>query len=107
MREKFNGPPKFVGVDVETHALAPKSGSPDWRTDEFGFQTKASEEALSTLRLVQLGWARPGEGAPHIETRLIKPIGFSIDREATEKHRIAHEDAAAAVVGGNSLRGLP
>ena len=46
VREKFCGLPRIVGIDVETHALAPTSGLPVWRTDEFCILTKASGEAL-------------------------------------------------------------
>ena len=54
VREKFRGPPMFIGIDVETHALAPRSSAPDWRSDGFGFLTKAGEKTLSYFRLVQL-----------------------------------------------------
>ena len=93
VREKFRGSPKFVGIDIETHALVPPSRSPAWRTDEFGILVKASEEALSTLRIVQLGWAYTCEGDPVIKTKLVKPVGFAIEPSATAKHRISHEEA--------------
>ena len=56
VRDQFQCSPKFVGIDIETHALVPPSRSPAWRTDEFGILVKASEEALAYLRIVQLGW---------------------------------------------------
>ena len=71
-----------------------KSTSPVWRTDEFGILTKATEEAVSNLRIVQLGWVRSGDGAPVIKTQLIKPAGFVIEPGATDKHHISHEKAS-------------
>ena len=94
VRSKFWGPPKFVGIDIETHALAPTSASPVWRTDEFGILTKATEEAVSNLRIVQLGWVRSGDGSPVIKTKLVKPDGFVIEQGATDKHHITHEEAS-------------
>ena len=59
VHDKMKGPSRFVGIDVETHALVPRGPSQAsfWRTSEFGFLTTADDEALSFLRLVQLGWA--------------------------------------------------
>ena len=95
VREKFCGPGRFIGIDIETHALDARTGSRDWRTDEFGFSTKASVELFSSLRLVQLGWACvfSDESAAVIKAKLIKPVGFSIEPGATAKHRISHEEA--------------
>ena len=55
--EKLQGPPLFIGIDVETRALVPRGPSQAsfWRTGEFGLLTTADDEALSFLRLVQLG----------------------------------------------------
>ena len=70
--EKLHGPPLFIGIDVETHALVPRgpSRASFWRTGEFGFLTTADDEALSFLRLVQLGWAYTTDGseAPIVKT---------------------------------------
>jgi hypothetical protein len=93
VRDQFRFSPKFVGIDIETHALVPPSKSPAWRTDEFGILVKASEEALAYLRIVQLGWTYSCEGAPVIKTKLIKPVGFAVEPGATVKHRISHEEA--------------
>ena len=95
VREKFCGPCRFIGIDVETHALDARTCSRDWRTDEFGFSTKAGVELLSSLRVVQLGWAwafSDGSAAV-VKAKLIKPVGFTIEPGATEKHRITHEEA--------------
>ena len=95
VREKFCGPCRFIGIDVETHALDARTCSRDWRTDEFGFSTKAGVELLSSLRMVQLGWAWAfSDGsAVVVKAKLIKPVGFTIEPGATEKHRITHEEA--------------
>ena len=95
--EKLHGPPLFIGIDVETHALVPRGPSQAsfWRTGEFGFLTTADDEALSFLRLVQLGWAymEDGSDVPVVKTCLIKPEGFAIESAATEKHGIKHSEA--------------
>ena len=95
--EKLHGPPLFIGIDVETHALVPRRASQAsfWRTGEFGFLTTADDEALSFLRLVQLGWAYTTDDSdvPVVKTCLIKPEGFTIESTATEKHGIKHSEA--------------
>ena len=91
--EKFCGVANFIGIDVETHARA-RYGECDWRTDEFGLLTGASEETLSSLRIIQLGWAYFAEGGMVTKTKLIKPSGFTIDPGATDVHRISHEEAS-------------
>ena len=95
--EKLHGPPLFIGIDVETHALVPRGPSQAsfWRTGEFGFLTTADDEALSFLRLVQLGWAYTTDDSevPVIKSYLIKPEGFTIESAATEKHGIKHSEA--------------
>ena len=95
--EKLHGPPLFIGIDVETHALVPRGPSQAsfWRTGEFGFLTTADDEALSFLRLVQLGWAymEDGSDAPVVKTCLVKPEGFTIESTATEKHGIKNSEA--------------
>ena len=95
--EKLHGPSLFIGIDVETHALVPRvpSQASFWRTGEFGFLTTADDEALSFLRLVQLGWAYMEDGSdePVVKTCLIKPEGFTIESAATEKHGINNSEA--------------
>ena len=95
--EKLQGSPLFIGIDVETHALVPRAPSQAsfWRKGEFGFLTTADDEALSFLRLVQLGWAYMADGSdePVVKTCLIKPEGFTIESAATEKHGIKHSEA--------------
>ena len=82
---------------METHALVPlgPSHASFWRTGEFGFLTTADDEALSFLRLVQLGWAYMEDGSdePVVKTCLIKPEGFTIESAATEKHGINNSEA--------------
>ena len=95
--EKLHGPSLFLGIDVETHALVPRGPGQAsfWRTGEFGFLTTADDEALSFLRLVQLGWAYKADGSdePVVKTCLIKPEGFTIESAATEKHGIKNSEA--------------
>ena len=95
--EKLHGPPLFIGIDVETHALVPRGPNQAsfWRTGEFGFLTSADDEALSFIRLVQLSWAfiKEGSDVPVVKTCLIKPEGFTIERAATDKHGIKHSEA--------------
>ena len=95
--EKLQGPSLFIGIDVETHALVPRrpNQASFWRTGEFGFLTTADDEALSFLRLVQLGWAYMEDGSdePVVKTCLIKPEGFTIESAATEKHGIKNSEA--------------
>ena len=93
VRDKFCGPARFIGIDIETHALVPKSGSCHWRSDEFGVLSGVSKECVSSLRMVQLGWAFADWGAIVTKTKLIKPVGFAIEPGATAKHRISHEEA--------------
>ena len=93
----LSGPPLFIGIDVETHALVPRGPSQAsfWQTGEFGFLTTADDEALSFLRLVQIGWAYIADGSdvPVVKTCLIKPEGFSIESTATDKHGIKNSVA--------------
>ena len=86
---------RFLAIDTETHALVP-AGNSKREVGEFGFPTRASDETLSYLRLLQLGWARSQDGAdPVVKTRLIRPVGFAVQAEAAEKHKITHEHASA------------
>lgn len=93
VRDKFCGPARFIGIDIETHALVPKSGSCHWRSDEFGVLSGVSKECVSSLRMVQLGWAFADWGAIVTKTKLIKPVGFTIEDDAADMHRISHEEA--------------
>ena len=62
---------------------------------EFGFLTTADNEALSLLRVVQIGWAYATKDADAlvIKSCLVKPEGFAIESPATEKHGIKHDFA--------------
>ena len=95
--EQLDGSSFFVGIDVETHALVPRGSNRQsfWKTGEFGFLTTADDEALSLLRVVQIGWAytTKDSDAPIIKSCLIKPEGFAIEASATKKHGIKHDFA--------------
>ena len=93
VRSKFGGSALFVGIDIETHALVPQSASCSWRTDDFGILVKTTEEGLSFLRMIQLGWAFSDNADTVIKTKLIKPIDFTIETSAADKHHITHEEA--------------
>ena len=59
--------------------------------------TTASEVAISTLRVVQVGWAI-GEvtaNEPKVKARLVLPEGFEIEASATAKHTITHAEAVS------------
>ena len=93
----FGSERAFMAIDIETHALVPSNvGGSWWRTGEFGVLTTASEVAISTLRVVQVGWAI-GEitaSEPKVKARLVLPEGFEIEASAPAKHSITHADAA-------------
>jgi len=95
-----------MAIDIETHALVPKNiGGSWWRTGEFGLLTTASEVAISSLRIVQVGWAIGDITAaePLVKTRLVLPEGFEIEASATAKHRITH---ACAMSQGVTLKSV-
>ena len=103
VRETLQGSTSFVAIDCETHALVPRGASPSfWRPGEFGFLTTADDVVLSSLRLVQIGWAYVPEGAhaPVVKHRLIKPEAFVVEDSATAKHGITH---ASALSHGKAL----
>ena len=84
----------FIGIDVETHQLAPRAHSRGVE-GKFGHWGADLGDACSKLRVVQIGWSFGLICADHPTTkqRLVKPEGFSIDAEATAKHGIANERA--------------
>ena len=94
----FGSERAFMAIDIETHALVPNNvGGSWWRTGEFGVLTTASEVAISTLRVVQVGWAI-GEvtaNEPKVKARLVLPEGFEIEASATAKHSITHAEAVS------------
>ena len=70
VHDKMKGPSRFVGIDVETHALVPRSTKEAsfWR---LGFLTAADEVlALGSARLGVLGG---GSDEPVVKTCLVKP----------------------------------
>ena len=78
VHDKCCGPARFIGIDIETHMLIPKSASCQWRSDEFGLSTGVTEEGLSSLRMIQLGWAFGGEADACVCVRVCVP--GSLDR---------------------------
>ncbi len=86
----------FIGIDVETHQLAPRARSRGVE-GKFGHWSADLGEACSNLRAVQVGWSFGPicDDRPTTKQRLVKPEGFCIDAGATAKHGIAHERALA------------
>ncbi len=92
----FGSTELFVGIDVETHELAPpnkKRGA----IGKFGLFGADLGDTCAHLRLVQLGWAvgRLGDDTPLTKVRVVKPNGFVVDPAATAVHRITQEFAEA------------
>ena len=87
----------MIAIDVETHDLVPKGSLPGWWPDQFGLRTRNTGEAISSLRIIQVGWAfstiSHDEGGQEI---LVKPDGFTITPNAIEKHGITQEMANAS-----------
>ena len=102
VREKFKKCELIVAIDVETHMLV-QEGTKNWVPGQFGFKARVGETSLSSLRIVQLGWAIGGRNmdAPTVCDRVVKPDGFAISPEATQKHRLPHD---VAVATGTPLR---
>ena len=86
---------RMIAIDVETHDMVPKGSLPTWLPDQFGLRTRNTPEAMSSLRIVQLGWA---DGAinenGHATNILVKPDGFEITPDAANLHGITQEMAS-------------
>ena len=67
----------------------------NYRTDKFGILTRTTEETLSFLRMIQLGWAFNATTDTVIKTNLIKPIDFTIQKSAADLHHITNAEACA------------
>ena len=87
----------WVAVDVETHELIPNTKDySGWISGQFGHLCRTSEESISELRVVQLGYCVGGFSSrdpPRSVQLLVRPDGFAISPMATEKHRITDERA--------------
>ena len=85
----------WMGIDIETHRLVPSTADTWWRPGQFGFMTRLTNEVLTELRVVQIGWTIGTFGsAPTTKERLVQPDGFEISDDATEKHGVSHSVAA-------------
>ena len=84
---------RMVAIDVETHDLVPR-GLSAWSVDQFGLRTRVAPEALSSLRIVEVGCAAGTiseiSGAKGV---LVRPDGFAITSKATDKHGITQQMA--------------
>ena len=88
----------IFAIDIETNDLV-RGNTRTWVRDQFGLMSKASPETLSALRIVQIGWAvGTSRGDMVVKERLVRPEGFVVTTDATKKHRITHEMAAASGV---------
>ena len=74
--------------DIETNTLVPSNTS-CWVQGGFGFLARMAPSALQDMRIVQLGWA----SGPEVAGRIVKPEGFVITPDATEKHSITQDYA--------------
>ena len=83
----------LISIDVETHSLI--HGNIDFHDGDFGFQRKVHPSNFGVLRAVQIAWAIGdiSSSEPDIKSRYVKPIGFSIENEATAIHKISHKHA--------------
>ena len=80
-------------MDRRTTSRSPGKWESRVRSGEFDIEITVTEECLSSLRMIHLGWVFVDETSTVIKTKLIKPIDFAIESDATEIHRITHEEA--------------
>ncbi len=85
----------FIGIDVETNALA--QSVKHWIQGQYGFECKIEANGLEMLRIIELGWSigTLDCDSPVVKSYLIQPNGFIVSTDATEKHNISHEMAVA------------
>ena len=84
----------MFAIDVETHDLAPRSL--DLYRDQFGLMAKTPAHVLSSLRIIQLGWAVGNSIDDAVAySRFVRPDGFFVHPRATKLHRISHEMVAS------------
>ena len=96
VRARFGtGDSLWMGIDIETHCLVPRTADSWWRPGQFGFMTRLTKDVLKELRVVQIGWTVGiFDSAQTTKERLVLPDGFEISDAATEKHGISHSFAA-------------
>ena len=90
----------MAAIDVETHDMVPKEGSlVPWSLDRFGLQSKTTMHTLSTLRIIQLGWA-VGTSTEDmvVKSIMVRPDGFEVSSEAVKMHGITQEKLEIAGV---------
>ena len=90
----------MAAIDVETHDMVPKeSKRVPWSRDQFGLQTTTTAHTLSTLRVIQLGWA-VGTSTDDmvVKSIMVRPDGFEVSSEAVKMHGITQEKLASAGV---------
>ena len=90
----------MAAIDVETHDMVPKEGSlVPWSLDRFGLQSKTTVNTLTTLRIIQLGWAiGTSTEDMAVKSIMVRPDGFEVSSEAVKMHGIAQEKLEIAGV---------
>ena len=96
VRARFRtGDSLWMGIDIETHCLVPRTADSWWRPGQFGLMTRLAKDVLEELRVVQIGWTVGSFDSVHTtKERLVRPEGFEISDAATDKHGISHGFAA-------------
>lgn len=88
----------WVAVDIETHELVPPSKDYFWVTGQYGHSCRIDADAISNLRVVQLGLcvgSFASHGPPRVTRHMVRPDGFSISAQAAAKHNITNNNAEA------------
>ena len=63
-----------------------------WSPGQFGFQRKTTASILSTLRVIQLGWAFGTNSEDMVvKSIMVRPDGFRVSPDATKMHGICNE----------------
>ena len=88
---------RVITIDIETHRLIHDSEmiKNRWVELDFGLPGRVVESCIHEFHIVQIGWTVGGidQDEPRVVQRLIKPEGFHISADATQKHNISHEAA--------------
>ena len=97
----------IVAIDVETHEKVPRERVP-WSRDQFGLQSKTTAQTLSTLRVIQLGWAAGASTEDMVvKEMLVRPESFMVSQGATGIHGITHATAESdGLPLGEALRSM-
>ena len=96
---------RVITIDIETHRLIHDSEmiKNRWVELDFGLPGRVVESCIHELHIAQIGWTVGGidQDEPRVVQRVIKPEGFHISADATQKHHTSHE---AAMNNGEPLQ---